>query len=79
MKHTYWVSRTDQNIKEPGRHRVNPAHEKWAGLKVGDPMEITYVPGDPEPYVRGSIFDSEGNSSSTTYCCWRSWRGPAGS
>jgi hypothetical protein len=61
MKHTYWVSWTDQSVKEPGTHRVNLPAENWARLKVGDPVEITYVPGDPEPYVRNSVFDSEGN------------------
>lgn len=61
MEHAYWVSWTDQDIKVPGHHRVGLSYEKWSGLKVGDPLEITYVPGDPDPYVRNDIFDSEGN------------------
>ena len=61
MEHTYWVTWTDQNIQEPGTHRVSLSYGKWARLKVGDPIEITYVPRDPEPYVRNDIFDSQGN------------------
>src|ERR687883_64437 len=33
MKHAYWVSWTDQNIREPGPHRVGLSYEKWSGLR----------------------------------------------
>ena len=60
-EHTYWVSWTDQNIQEPGSHRINLMFDKWSRLKLGDPIEVTYVPRDPKPYLRNDIFDSEGN------------------
>ena len=61
MQHTYWVTWTDQDIRQPGSHRINLAYEKWSRLKIDDPIEITYVPRDPEPYVRNDIFDSDEN------------------
>ncbi len=61
MEHTYWVSWTDQDIRQIGPHRLNLLYEKWSSLKVGDPIEITYVPRDPDPYVRNDIFDSDDN------------------
>jgi len=61
MEHTYWVSWTDQNIREPGAHRTSLLPEKWTSLNLGDPIEITYVTRDPVPYVRNDIFDSDDN------------------
>jgi hypothetical protein len=61
MEHIYWVSWTDQDIREPGPHRTTLLPEKWATLNLGDPIEITYVPRDPKPYVRNDIFDSNDN------------------
>lgn len=61
MQHTYWVSWTDQDIQQPGLHRTNLVFEKWSRLKIGGPIEITYVPRDPEPYLRNDIFDSDDN------------------
>ena len=61
MEHTYWVSWTDQDIRQPGTHRINMEYEKWSRLKTDDPLEITYVPRDPEPYLRNDIFDSDDN------------------
>ena len=61
MAHTYWISWTDQDIRQPGSHRINLTYEKWSRLKTDDAIEITYVPRDPEPYLRNDIFDSDGN------------------
>ena len=60
-EHTYWVSWTDQNIHEPGTHRANLTYDRWSRLRLADPIEVTYVPGDPTPYVQDGIFLSEGN------------------
>lgn len=61
MEHTYWVSWTDQDIQQPGPHRINLAYGRWSKLKIGDPIEITYVPRDPDPYLRNDVFDSDDN------------------
>ena len=60
-KKAYWVTWTDQNIQEAGLHRVSLDYGKWSRLNLGDPVEITYVPGDPAPYVRGDVFASDGS------------------
>ena len=61
MQHTYWVSWTDQDIQQPGSHRINVTYDNWSRLKMDDPIGITYVARDPEPYLRNGIFDSDDN------------------
>jgi hypothetical protein len=57
----YWVAFTDKSVRLPGNHRMNLPPEQWGRLRVGDPVEVVYVPGDPSPYTRDGIYASDGN------------------
>lgn len=57
----HWVSLSDQSARTYGTHRVELSPERFAQYEVGDPIEVVYLPGDPEPYPRNDILDSDGN------------------
>lgn len=57
----YWLLLQPGDIHTKGAHRTNMEFEKWNLLQVGDPIEVIFVPGDPEPYFRDDIFASNGN------------------
>jgi len=58
---TYWISLTEDDIRKRGPHRLNLEPEQWRDLQVGDKIEVVYLPGDPEPYLRDGIYTSWGN------------------
>src|SRR5438105_2076024 len=58
---TCWVAFTDENIRRGGPHRMHLETEKWDRLKIGDEIEVVYVPGDPTPYTRDGIFANDSN------------------
>jgi hypothetical protein len=58
---TYWVAFTEDDIRKVGHHRLNVEPEKWESLSEGDSVDVVYVSGSPEPYLRDGIFVSWGN------------------
>jgi len=57
----YWISWTRDDIRLPGNHKSNIRYERWAKLKIGDPIEIITVGNDPTTYTRDDIFVEPGN------------------
>jgi hypothetical protein len=63
---TCWVSWTNEDVTASGPHRTNMDCEHREHLKVGDPIEILYLPSEDgpgdTPYLRnGDIYSSDGN------------------
>lgn len=57
VKHAYWVSWTDHNIREKGDHRLSIPYDEWLKLKIGDSIQVIYNMGDTTPHYRDDIED----------------------
>lgn len=58
---SYWVSWTNTSIRTQGDHRTNLQYDDWATLRIGDPIEITFVGKSSTPYLKNDIDTSNGN------------------
>jgi len=58
---SHWILFEDGSIEQPGDHRLNLPPEVWNRYKIGDEIEIVYVPNDSTPYHREGIFAEDGN------------------
>jgi hypothetical protein len=57
----YWVELVDDGTGLTSRQRLYLPRETWEGLQAGSTIEVVYLPGDPWPYTRDSVYASEGN------------------
>lgn len=60
-RNTYWISWTERDIKQVGEHRTNVTKEKWDDMNIGDKIELLYIKGGSEPFLRDDIFVEPGS------------------
>lgn len=60
-REVYWVTWTNQDIKQVGSHRLNLTAERWNSVEIGDKIELIRLPGRDKAYDSAGIFVSEGN------------------
>jgi hypothetical protein len=58
---SHWILFEEGSILQPGDHRLNLPPDVWNRYKIGDEIEIVYVPNDSTPYHRAGIFADNGN------------------
>jgi hypothetical protein len=60
-REVYWIAWNGGDINRRGAHRTNMVYEQWTTAKVGDPLEIVYIPLSGDTYLRDGIYVSFGN------------------
>ncbi len=60
-RNTYWISWGNNSIKKVGTHRVNIDYETWAQYRIGQQLELIFLPENPKPYLVNGIYASDNN------------------
>src|SRR5260221_140249 len=51
----------DEDTGRRGPFPVYLEPEAWEHLRIGDPIEVVYLPGNSQPYARDGVYASDGN------------------
>ncbi|OWK41854.1 hypothetical protein [Fimbriiglobus ruber] len=57
----YWVSWANNGGSPSRAYRDNVSPEVWESMKMGDRVEVAYVPCDDAAYLRNGVFVEPGN------------------